>query len=71
MADTVEELYREHTGGCLIRAFDEMVERNSSVGLLKCFPDRYRAYLSEVSPSVYALHNAAWSAGYTVNGVAP
>lgn len=48
-----------------------MVERNSSVGLLKCFPDRYRAYLSEVSPSVYALHNAAWSAGYTVNGVAP
>ena len=32
-------------------------------------PYAWRQILKTVKPSVFILHNAAWSAGYTVNGV--
>lgn len=38
---------------------------------LKISPENYRIFLQIAKPAVYLLHQAAWRAGYTVNGVKP
>lgn len=56
---------------CVVKAFNAMIKRNPSDGLLRISPENYRAWLEIAKPSVFLLHSAAWRAGYAVNGIAP